>query len=644
MRTPFRDYPMQLREYYVQRLRATYAERAQKLAAARTGKQAAQHCAGVRRALKRCFGPLPSRTPLRPKVIRAIDWGPCRIEHVLYESRPGFLVSANLYLPRESTGEPLPGVLFTCGHSHDGKAYSLYAGACLRLAREGYAVLAYDPINQGERDIYSSLRTRNRPTRDQPCRGHNLLGKQLSACGDWFGAWRLWDGMRGVDYMLTRPEIDPGRLAVTGQSGGGTMSAYLWAMDRRFKAVASSCWTTSYLLDIENGMPADNEQYAPGLLAAGLDKIDYFMARAGEPVLLLGQEQDFFDDRGLRAGVRELKRMHKLMGGNPAFCQLSIDTQEHALSVTAQRALVRFFNRVFLDRKTEQHTGPADAPGEPVLQVTPGCDVNSAGSTPAYKLAASLGRRATAGRNRARPKQLPRLVRRVLRVPGRIGTPHHRRLFHTGTALADTKRRVFRFGVETEPGIVCVLRRVCADGKPFRMAPAESIRLYLPNLCSQSEQERIARRNRDFWILDVRGLGEGSPSPDDWSSVYGQEYMHSGHALMYGETLLGGRVFDVLSAVALLRAEGAKHVHLDGRGQGAVLALVAGVLDPGIDTVSSRRAPESILAMVQTPLTWWPDVNFPHGVLHHFDLPDLRRALGKRLAENTFADSSRFTP
>ena len=239
-----------------------------------------------------------------------------------------------------------------------------------------------DPAGQGERDIYSHVDTGGKLSCKTPCDAHNILGRQLHAGGEWFGTWRLWDGIRATDYLASRPEVDATKLAVTGQSGGGTLSAYLWAMDSRLRAVASSCWATSYLNDAENAMPADEEQYPPGWLAAGLDKIDFFNVRAGEPTLLLGQEQDFFDDRGLKSGYAELRRLHGLVGGDPATCVLSMDVKMHEYSDAAQLAMLTFFNRVF--------GKPAPAPLRPVpeqnLQVTPQGDVWKAGSRPIPEL------------------------------------------------------------------------------------------------------------------------------------------------------------------------------------------------------------------------------------------------------------------
>ena len=638
----YQDYPKQLEEHYIRRTREVYRARAERLAAISTPEDAQRYVAEARAGIAGAFGPLPPRAPLNARTWRVSDHEGFRIEHLTFESRPGFLVTANLYLPATASTR-VPGVLFTCGHSPNGKAYPLYAATCVRLVREGYAVLAYDPINQGERDLYSLLDTGGRLSRNNNCDGHNIIGRQLQACGDWLGTWRLWDGIRALDCLAARPEVDNERLAVTGQSGGGTLSAYLWAMDMRFRAVASSCWCTSYLNDLENGMPADEEQYPPGFLAAGLDKIDFFLARAGQPTLLLGQEFDFFDDRALRLGYGELRRVHELLGGDPDTCRLSMDVQTHAYSEQNQLAMLSFFNGVF--------GKPAPAPQRPLpalvesdLQVTPECDVLRAGSRPMYEMVAEQARSASAGQSPVATEALPAVIRRALGMAESHDVPYYRRLFHTGSQRPGTGQKVYRFVVETEPGICCVLRHVCPESNPYRLSPGARAVLYIPDLDSQQEldgADTLAGVD-DFWTLDVRGLGEGLASLDDPYRLYGHDYLAAGHAVLYGETLLGDRLRDVLAAIRLLRAEGASEIHLVGRRQGAVLALLAGALEPSITGVASREAPESFLALATAPFTFWPAVNFPRGVLASFDLPAVRAALGSRLVEDTRSSEVEF--
>lgn len=636
----YHDYPKLLEEHYIRRMRETYRLRAERLAAIRTPAQAREYQVFVRAELARAFGPLPERNPLNTRVWRTDDRVGYRLEHLTFESRPGFLVTANLYLPPASG--PAPAVLFTCGHYAAGKAGENYRQACARLAEAGYVVLSYDPINQGERALYTLIEDGEvSPPRDA-CSGHNVVGRQLHACGDWLGAWRAWDGIRALDCLLERPEVDPRRVGVTGQSGGGTLSSFLWALDPRLAAVASACWCTSYLLDLENSMPADEEQYPPGFLAAGLDKSDFFLSRAGDPTLLLGQELDFFDDRGLHAAYDELLRFHTLLGGDPAACRLHLDNQTHALTAENQLEMVKFFGDIF-GMPAPSHDEPVDVPTEEELTVTPEGDVLRAGSRPVYVFIGERAAALVAARPGLSCEAVPAAVRQALGVPESVPVPYHRRLFQTGCERPGTDQVIYRFLVERDD-VPCVLRHVCPPGQPFRMCPEPCTTLYLPNLDSQTELADPATMAgvEAFWTLDPRGLGEGLFSLEDPHYLYGHEYMLTGHGVLYGESLLGARITDVLAAVRLLRCEGAQEISLIGRKQGALLALLAGVLDPDIATVSSLECPESFLALTAAPFTLWPAVNFPRNVLSAFDLPDLRTALRERLVADTLASPIGF--
>ena len=637
----YHDYPKMLEEHYVRRMRATYHARAERLAAIRTAEQARAYRDHARGALATAFGPLPEKTPLNTRTWRVEECDGYRLEYLTFESRPGYWVTANLYVPAGATG-PTPSVLFACGHYPEGKAGELYVAATMRLAQSGFVVLSYDPINQGERGLYGLLDPDERLT-GHCCGGHQIVGRQLHACGEFLGTWRLWDGIRALDCLLERPEVDPARVGVTGNSGGGTLSAYLWALEPGLRAVASSCWCTSYLLDLENSMPADEEQYPPGLVAAGLDKADFFLARAGEPTLLLGQEFDFFDDRGLREAYEEIRRLHGQLGGDPAECVLAMDNRAHELSPAAVTAIGEFFHQV-LGGEGGVAPQPEVLHTIPELQVTPEGDVCRAGSRPMYELIAERARAVAQTRRSWPTEELGEVVREALGVPESEVVPHHRRLFHTPTVREGTGQQVLRFVVEPAPELLLPLRRVCREQSPYRLNPAERVVLYLPNVDSQTELADPATLagEEDFWTLDVRGLGEGLYNLDDAAVLYGREYMLTGHAVLYGESLLGDRLADVLAAVRLLRSEGAREVHLVGRKQGAILALLAGVLDPEIATVASRECPESFLALATAPFTFWPAVNFPRGGLAKFVLPEVRQALGERLVEDTRADAAEF--
>ena len=185
-------------------------------AAAATERQKA-----VREKILRLLGGLPAeKTPLRTRHIGTEEHTDYRYDKIIYESMPGFYVPANVYRPATGQG-PFPAILMPVGHSPEGKEGE--RTTAISLARKGFVVLKYDPIGQGERLQYfdADLRTSKVGSTTEEhshANGHTVL------IGDSVARYRVWDGIRGIDYLVTRPDVDPTRIGITGCSGGGTLS------------------------------------------------------------------------------------------------------------------------------------------------------------------------------------------------------------------------------------------------------------------------------------------------------------------------------------------------------------------------------------------------------------------------------------
>ena len=621
---PGTGYQHMVHDYYIERLRATYAERKAALRALRTRAQARQYQEEARRAITRAFAPRPPKTPLNARCSGTIERRFFRIEKILFESRPGFTVSAHVYMPR---GEgPFPAVLGTCGHDAAGIQAPLYQSFCQRLARAGFAVLIYDPINQGERDQYWHLTDRNAVA--SCTHAHNMMGKQLELVGDFFGMWRVWDGMRALDYFLARPEVDATRVGLTGNSGGGTVSTWLWALDERITMAAPSCFITTFLHNLENELPADSEQYPPGIIGSGLDMADFIIARSPSPALLLGQRYDFFDRRGLQQAYDDVAQFYDLIGAPAANRELFIGPQGHGFSRHNQEAMVEFFAR---------HAATGSPPrvrkiatlDSAALNTTPEGNTVAAGARPIYEW---VGERADQLSRTRRPMPTARLKKRLhtlLSLPRRSAVPHYRVLRpqrHGDVTHA-------RYAIESEGAVRALLHKRLADGTRAHTLDVEQTpSLYLPHLDAVSESASLLPNTAPLYGLNPRGLGESRPDEADFFHPYGMDYLFHGHALMLGESYLGRRVHDALTTIDLLVGEGARKVHLYGRGQGALIALYTALLHDRSGTVTLRNSPLSYTAWCKTPLVAWPAANFLRGALRYFDLPDLYRALGKRLS------------
>src|SRR5215470_15909372 len=174
----------------------------------------------VRDHIRSYLGDLPERTPLNPRVVGALDRGDYRIEKIVFESRPGFYVTANLYLPAKGKA-PYPAILFPLGHENGAKAHQAWQRCLAGLARRGFVALAWDPLGQGERIQMYDADWHDSKVQASTVE-HTIIGAQCLLTGTHVAQYTIWDGIRALDYLLSRPEVDAKRVGCTGNSGGGT--------------------------------------------------------------------------------------------------------------------------------------------------------------------------------------------------------------------------------------------------------------------------------------------------------------------------------------------------------------------------------------------------------------------------------------
>lgn len=292
---PMNRFPRMVHEFFVAEARKAENAHRRRWRELRSQADAERYVHLVRERCRMSFGPNPRRTPLNARITGTVERDAYKIEKVIFESRPGFPVTANLYLPKDANTR-LPAIVGTCGHSTNGKASEFYQSFSQGLARLGYACLIYDPIGQGERLQYPNEELKSEV--GIGVREHLYAGNQQFLVGEFFGNWRAWDGIRALDYLVTRPEIDPNRIGVTGNSGGGTMTTWLCGLDDRWAMAAPSCFVTTLRRNLENELPQDTEQCPPDVFPLGLEHIDFLAAMAPKPVIILAKERDYFDVRG----------------------------------------------------------------------------------------------------------------------------------------------------------------------------------------------------------------------------------------------------------------------------------------------------------------------------------------------------------
>ena len=170
-----------------------------------------------------------TKSPLNSVVTKRIARADVILENIIFESRPNHHVTANFFIPKNAP-QPFPAVLVVCGHTQNGKAEKLYQSVAILLAQNGIGAILVDPFGQGER--YQLLNEEGNPATPGGTVEHTFLDYSSNLLGSDAVNFELWDNIRALDYLESRKEVDPNRLGVTGNSGGGTQTAFLMALDQ----------------------------------------------------------------------------------------------------------------------------------------------------------------------------------------------------------------------------------------------------------------------------------------------------------------------------------------------------------------------------------------------------------------------------
>ena len=288
-------------------------------------------------------GPFPAKTPLNAKVTGTFNKDGYRVQNIIYESLPGFYVTASLFIPGNST-KPGPAILFCSGHSTAAYRRDLYQLPLINLVKKGFVVLAIDPIGQGERLQYFNAQNADSQLINSSTKEHSYPSIQVFLTGKSIARYFLWDGIRGIDYLVSRKEVDPKRIGVHGLSGGGTQTAYISALDERVAVSAPAGFITSYKRLMESVGVQDGEQNFYHGISDGLDHGDFIEIRAPKPTLIMATTRDFFSIQGARETYKEVKGIYGLLG-KPDNIQMTEDDFEHGYTKKNREAMYAFFQK-----------------------------------------------------------------------------------------------------------------------------------------------------------------------------------------------------------------------------------------------------------------------------------------------------------
>ncbi|MDD2707719.1 MAG: acetylxylan esterase [Verrucomicrobiae bacterium] len=600
----------------------------------KTRKTLLQRQQAIRRYFINCLGGLPSsNSPLNPRTTGSIETKRFRIEKIIFESRPKHYVTANLYLPHGLTGKN-PAVLFVCGHAENAKQYPTYQNVCHTLANAGLIVMAQDPVGQGERFSYCAPGSQQLAV-SWGTREHDYAGAQCSLLGDSIARYFLHDAMRGIDYLCSRPEVDSRRIGVTGNSGGGTQTSMMMMADPRVAAAAPGTFIMNRETYMLSGGVQDAEQIWPGFTAAGFDHEDILLAMAPKPVRILAVTYDFFPIEGARRTVERCKRLWKLCGAAKNLDMVE-DQSLHCYSPKLAQASAEFFCNHLLGKKLRLHH-PVEILESPRLSCMKSGQVSKDIKGARYVYDANVSRldeltarlRGQSAATRCR-QAVAWLKKRVFK--DRHPCPLNPRIYGT-TLMGNLKveeavwwsqEGVMNHGILFRP-----------DGNeyplPVTMAVWDGGATELT--AHQQWLQTECDRGRAALVLNVSGMG--SIVPHNFTGTPPQGFYGTVHTLADNLTWLDDnlaalRVYDVIRALDLIPlwpGLSTEKTHLYAHGRHGFYAQLAGFLDRRAVRVRVEKGIGSFAQLVRSRFYDSYDIKalLIHGLLRHFDLPDLKR-------------------
>jgi len=648
-----RDYWNDWPSYLTEKVRRARIERRAALSSLRGQEEVKQRISTIRSKVWGVVGGPLERTPLNPRTVGTLEGKNFRIEKVIFESQPRVYVSANLYLPKAGT-PPYPAVLSPLGHYPEGKSALDYQLLFQNLARKGYVVLTFDPFGQGECHQYLD-REAGRPLYS-PTVEHDKAGWPILLLGATFAQYRVWDGTRALDYLLTRPETDGSRIGCVGHSGGATMTMYLCALEPRIQvAVEVEGHTRNFAGPdyVPPGAVADAEQNLVGSLKVGIDRGDMLWAFAPKPLLMIYTEHDALERPSYVQAVHEIyndcRAAYRIMGAEERVRLYSAHLPHEFDSINRREAYA-WLNRWL--------AGQDLGTDEVQLEALPPGALNC---TNTGEVLTSLGGRSVVQISSDRARSITSEIRsqsETVESAGLLGWTRDRlrQLLSLPAEHFPLDEKVLsrseRPGVSIEEFVFRSKEHIRVPGWFVKPAKADAP---LPTILYVSENGKdsaileddkkgelltLTRRGFAVCAIGLRGYGATSPLfPQEgplWYYPGGGGELRKDYAwasMILSSPVLGQQVWDLLRCLDFLatRREVKTHcLHVAGVGGGALVALLGAVLDNRPASILGVHMLSDYRSVVESEdytieLSW-----LVPGILKEFDVPDLATVLAPR--------------
>jgi cephalosporin-C deacetylase-like acetyl esterase len=591
----------------------------------------------VREKFREMIHGYPERNPLAAVSVAAHQRDGYRVENVMFQSRPNFWVTANLYIP-EPRRARCAGIVSPTGHAAWGRMDPEYQTAYISLAKAGFVVLSLDPIGQGERRQYWNPQTGVTDVAPSPTYEHSMPGQVLLLLGDNLTLWRVWDAMRAIDYLQSRPEVDPDQIGCTGHSGGSTLSVFVSSLDERIKCTVcvEGGRGSHFPIDLRPETrihEGDVEQNIFPAANYGIDLPDLNASIAPRPLLQMIEDHSPANDRA----AEYIALRYAQLGVSDRFRLLAAN-DPHAWTPKLRIATVKWFSKWMYGQEGPDREPEITVERPDTLFCTPNGSLRYAQQGDSI-FSTILKRQAHLPPARERTQsQLSAELAQVLRYR-KSEIPLEPR------PIVDTPRKgysVAKLEFLSEPGIY-IPTWVFVPEKKMERYPTV---LAFNDAGKEADglefglYERLARQGRMVIACDVRGIGETTPPhppSSDRLSTFGQLF-DVDTALTYmawyaDEDLCGMRVQDVVRGVdyALSRPDvDPKRLQVVGKGAGAIWVLYAAALDARITDLVAERGLVSYRSLAQVDRYIQPTSVFVRDVLLHFDLPEIAAGLAGR--------------
>jgi cephalosporin-C deacetylase-like acetyl esterase len=619
-----------------------------------------------REFFRRQIGAFPERTPLKARVTGRLQGDGYRIEKVMFESRLRHTVTGNLYLP-ETTG-PHPAILIPCGHSHNGKASGQYQRAAILFAQNGMAALCYDPVGQGERyqvidraggnshfaDMPYKLAVPHPAVRHLCTTEHTLMGAGSILLGENIAQYRIWDGMRAIDYLQSRADIQADKIGCTGNSGGGTLTSYLMALDDRIAAASPGSYLTTFAKLIEVKGPQDAEQNIFGQIAFGMGASDYLIMRAPVPILICASTRDStFHIAGARKVFEEANRFYSHLG-YPERVALNEADVPHGYYIQHREAVARWMHRWLVGRDKVIWEKPRSEWPEEVtdtflrslseavwtqeqLQCSPrGQVMLMKGERSVFEINSDKADALAKTRRRKWSESSPAGKRRIIRetIGSQAAIPVR---FETSDSTREEESCVItRIRMQRTNQITLEARVYVPTGKITQ----HTLLLHDRGMAEEELPLALVKLGHRVVSAELSGIGLTDVPANKRTWAYGRFGLDNQEILtayLMGDSFVRMRTDDALSWARYFNDA---QVNLIGVGEAAIPALHAAALAPErFRRVKLQKMIRSWTDVVRAPEHYNQLVNAVHGALQHYDLPDLVKLTAAETSDFAGVDS-----